>query len=56
MYPDEHEFEQLAQALLVEEEIRIVYPDSGRCQTKGREVVTGQAASGAKPTQNCSES
>jgi hypothetical protein len=42
-YQHEHEFEQLAQALLTEEEIRIVYPDSGRCQTEEREVVTGQA-------------
>lgn len=40
----EHELEQLVQALLAEEEIRIVYPDSGRCQTEQQEALTEQAA------------
>jgi hypothetical protein len=42
-YQHEHEFEQLAQALLTEEEIRVVYPDSGSCQPVQPETISEQA-------------
>jgi hypothetical protein len=42
-YQHEHEFEQLAQALLAEEEIRIVYPDSGHCEPVQPETISEQA-------------